>query len=86
MDRRTMASLTTCDECGGPANWTMFDGVPWYSCKLRCDGFMQLELLPEDVVQPTYREVGNFPHGSEYAEREGRESGSAASSAPLPWD
>ncbi len=78
-------SLTSCEHCGGPSNWTVFDDQIWYSCKLQCDGFMQLELLPESVVQPTILREGNFPPDSEYVEHEGRESGPGGSDL-LPWD
>ncbi len=47
----------------------------WFACELPCPAFLQLELLPEDVVQPTSREGGNFPHESEYVPLEGRERG-----------
>ena len=41
--------LWICDDCGGPAVWTMFDDVPHYHCELECDGFRQLALGLDDV-------------------------------------
>ncbi len=39
-----MTELARCDDCGGPAFWTMIDGHPYYSCQVGCTGFIQLDL------------------------------------------
>ena len=36
--------LWKCDDCGGPAWWTVIDGAPHYYCKVQCAGFTQLPL------------------------------------------
>ncbi len=43
-------SLGRCDFCGGPAVWTFVDGLLFFHCEDRCDGFMQLELFEETGV------------------------------------
>jgi len=36
-----MSVLWECDECKGPASWTIDDeGVPWYHCTNMCEGFI----------------------------------------------
>ena len=50
-----MAMLWECDNCGGPATWTIIDGEPYYHCEQQCDGFRQLELFGEDGVRDPVR-------------------------------
>ena len=38
-----------CDECGGPAVWTMHLGVIYYHCESQCDAFMQTDLFTEET-------------------------------------
>ncbi len=46
-----VSSLTVCDHCGGPANWTFFGDIPHFHCQSQCDGFMQMGLeLAGDVA------------------------------------
>jgi len=45
--------LWKCDECGGPAVWTLIDEVVYYHCERQCDGFMQSEMFDlEGVDRP----------------------------------
>lgn len=55
------ATLTTCDDCGGPAYWTIIQGEVYYSCKSQCDGFMQLDLFPEPGMQVVVDRVTGAP-------------------------
>ncbi len=44
-----MSSIAVCDDCGGPAWWTIqgpFHDV-FYICQGPCDGFLQLDLFLE---------------------------------------
>ncbi len=41
-------SLTRCEDCGGPAKWTIIRGDPYYHCVRLCAGFTQLSLFPAD--------------------------------------
>ena len=60
-----------CDECGGPAKWTMIRGAVHYWCKV-CS--VQIEMF-EVVVQTTTLDGGNFSPDGEYVELEREESG-----------
>jgi len=49
--RRVAVSLTKCEYCAGPAKWTVGPaGDVWFYCTRQCDGFMQMELFPEEGV------------------------------------
>lgn len=37
-----------CEDCNGPANWTLIRGQMYYYCVNQCDGFMQMEMRLED--------------------------------------
>jgi len=43
-----MALIWKCDDCGGPAVWTLIRGETYYHCERRCDAFMQGELFVDD--------------------------------------
>ena len=47
--------LWLCEDCGGPAVWTVLRGLVHYHCESECDGFMQMELFAESGV-PRYEE------------------------------
>ena len=72
-------SLISCDHCKGRASWTVIDGLVHYYCRGQCDGFAQLDVLEPNkhrsVGKPTLAAEGNFPHVSEYEEREERDGG-----------
>ena len=38
-------TLWRCDKCGGPVNWTIIDGLPYYRCKALCPGFCQVDMF-----------------------------------------
>jgi len=51
--RKPPFTLTSCDYCKGPCNWTLDkDGEVWFYCKAECDGFLQMELFSDDVFVP----------------------------------
>ena len=49
-----MTVLWKCDDCGGPAVWTMIDDHPHYHCEQQCDGFMQQEMALDDSRSSRY--------------------------------
>jgi len=40
-----MTGLAVCDECGGPAWWTILDGEVYYKCQRPCDDFTKALML-----------------------------------------
>jgi len=44
--------LWQCDDCGGPAVWTIIRGEVYYHCEQQCDGFMQMELFEDPKGMP----------------------------------
>jgi len=41
-----MTAVYVCEDCNGPAKWTILGGVVYYSCESLCAGFLQGELFP----------------------------------------
>ena len=43
-----MSNIATCDDCGGPAWWTVGPfGDVFYICQAPCDGFLQVEMFSD---------------------------------------
>ena len=80
--------LWRCDECGGPANWTIIRGAAHYFCR-ECS--TQLELFEAEqtpsgvVVKTTTLDDGNFPHESEYEDVRGERQWSDSPESDLPF-
>ena len=41
--------LTSCEYCGGSANWTVYAGQLYFWCKAECSEFRQVEMF-QDVL------------------------------------
>ena len=76
-----MSAPVSCDLCGGPANWTVIEGEIWFSCKLRCDGFMQIEMFQETEQIPKW----NLSRDGEYTPLRERDSDPAWPRPDLPF-
>jgi len=65
-----MAGFAHCDLCGGPARWTLIHGDVFYHCESGCSGFMQADLLDDELVRKAREETLRESKGIDA--REGR--------------